>query len=122
MMIGMKSNITTNVTTCVFFLFTLLFLLLCLCKIKVQYLGEESQYYSSFSRHFSFFACVLVSEAAEDLLFLTPVHNRSSLLVAASEGLLFSLSSCGTQTQAAVHERVRNTPVVLIMDLQYTKR
>lgn len=63
----------------------------------------------------------LQSKVAEDLLFLAPVHRGRSLLVTAGEGLLFGLSSCRTQTQPTVHERVRNTPVVLIRDLQYTQ-
>ncbi len=70
----------------------------------------------------TFHHCNLRSKVAEDLLSLVPVHRRRSLLAAAGESLLFSLSSCGTQTQAAVHERVRNTPVVLIRDLHTHKR
>lgn len=65
--------------------------------------------------------CVLGSEVAEGLMFLVPVHSRSSLLVAAGQGLEFSLSSGGTETQATVHEGVQNAPVVLIVDLQYTQ-
>lgn len=49
---------------------------------------------------------ILGSEVAEDLLFLAPFHRGRPLLVAAGEGLLFSLSSRRTQTQANVHERV----------------
>lgn len=60
------------------------------------------------------------SEVAEDLLSLVPVHGGRSLLLAASEDLLFGLGSCGTQTQSTVHEGVWNTPLVLIVGLEYT--
>ena len=66
--------------------------------------------------------CILnVSEVAEDLLSLVPVHRGRSLLVAAGEGILLCLGSCRAQSQATVHERVWNTPVVLIRHLQHTQ-
>lgn len=61
----------------------------------------------------------LGSEVAEDLLFPAPVHRRSSLLVTVGGDFLFGLSSGGTQTQATFYERVWNTSVVIIRNLQY---
>lgn len=71
---------------------------------------------------FLFSMHILGSEVAEDLLFLAPFHRGRPLLVAAGEGLLFSLSSRRTQTQANVHERVWNAPVVLVGDLPDTHK
>lgn len=58
-------------------------------------------------------------KVAEDLLSFAPVHGGRSLLVAAGEELLPRLGSRGAQTQAALNERIRNAPLVLIGNLRH---
>lgn len=59
---------------------------------------------------------VWFSEVAEDLLFLAPVHRGRSLL--AVLGPLFGLGCRGAQMQSTVQERVRNTALIILRDLE----